>query len=160
MFSPRNFCLAGRRFARSGRKPSATEASLPEAFHGLIAVGRLFGQGLADDLAQLGAVPGTNLGQGLGIIMEDRINHGLVVIPAEGQLAREHLVEDDTQRPDVGAWAQLVPACLFGRHVGHGPQCRWLLVSELPPLSLARPKSMTLAWLFGVTMMLALLMSR
>ena len=91
--------------------------------------------------------------------MDDRIDHRLIVIPAKWQLARQYLVEDDTQGPDVGAGPRSSPLACSGDMKATVPIVVWLFVRELPPRSLARPKSMTLAWPFPVTMMLAPFMS-
>ncbi len=67
--------------------------------------------------------------------------------------ASEHLVDDDAEREDIGAWIDHLAAHLFGRHVadrahrdtGLGQQGRRLIAGrQCGGLTSARPKSRTL----------------
>ena len=50
--------------------------------------------------------------------------HRLIAVTREGALSREHLVEYDAQRPDVGALVDALSAGLLRRHVGDRPYGR------------------------------------
>ena len=55
----------------------------------------------------------------LGLIVQNRMHHGRFVLPRERPLPRDHLVEHDAERPDVGPAIDLLPRRLLGRHVRH-----------------------------------------
>ena len=56
--------------------------------------------------------------------MDDGVDQGRGVLALERQLPRQHLVVDDTQRPDVGLAGHLATEGLLGGHVGHGAEGR------------------------------------
>ena len=87
---------------------------LPELLHGLVAVGRLLGQGLAGRYRPARAAGRPYLDERLRLPVEDRIDDRLIMVPLEGQLAGEHFVEDDAQRPDVRPLVQLSPRACSG----------------------------------------------
>ena len=56
--------------------------------------------------------------------VEELIENDRRRVAGEGGPAGEHLVEDDTQRKQVGPCVELLAARLLGRHVGDGPHDR------------------------------------
>jgi hypothetical protein len=90
---------------------------------------RLLLQAGVDDVGETGGHVAADLGQRRGRLLQDRrddLGHG---VAGEGQALPEQLVEDDAERPDVGADVDLVGRHhLLGRHVpgrahdGGGPR--------------------------------------
>ena len=67
----------------------------------------------------------------LGILIENGIDHRLVVIPLEGAPAGEHLVKHYAQGPNIGAVVDALAAGLLRRHVGDRSR-GGLLFGDLP----------------------------
>ena len=90
-------------------------------------------KGLLDDDAQLNGEVGVVRGEGFGIDVQDRVDHPLVKISAEGEPAGEHFVEDDSERPDVRTLVNRLSPGLFRRHIRHGSQrCAGSRKAHLP----------------------------
>ena len=53
----------------------------------------------------------------LRLVVQNRIHHRRFIVARKRPLPRDHLVEHDAERPDVGAAIDLFPRCLLRRHV-------------------------------------------
>ena len=103
-------------------------------------------------------------------VPQDRRDDRGGVAAVERPTARQHLVEDDAQREDIGACVDAFALRLLGRHVGRSPHrlagTRRRLVgtsptrSGSPSIPFARPKSSTLIRPSSPTMTFAGLRSR
>ena len=91
-----------------------------EFLDSLVALARVFGQRFADDPVQLNGQAGAHTGERLGVFVEDRIEHRLVIFAAKGRQPADHLVEHDAEGPDVGAVVDFGAFGLLGRHVADG----------------------------------------
>src|SRR5216683_3068685 len=60
--------------------------------------------------------------ESLWLLMNDGVEQGNVVLRLEWQFAGQHLMQDYTQRPQVGTMVNLFPLGLFRRHIGHRAQ--------------------------------------
>src|SRR5437868_14456681 len=56
------------------------------------------------------------------IFLEDRVHRLRRRAALEGPTSAEHLVEDDTEREDIGGGAGRLAAHLLGRHIANGSQ--------------------------------------
>jgi hypothetical protein len=68
------------------------------------------------------------------------VDHRLVVGSLEGELTREHLVQDDAQRPDVSPVIHVLATCLLRRHVGHSAHRRVAPGQVRATLQLGQPE--------------------
>ncbi len=59
-----------------------------------------------------------------GVRVQHGVEHLLAVLAAEREPSRQHLVEHDAERPDVGPVVDARAARLLGRHVGRRPERR------------------------------------
>lgn len=67
------------------------------------------------------------------LVVEDRVDHGLLVVATERASRGDHLVEHCTERPDVRPVIDVLSAALLRRHVGYRPcGCAGLGESCLP----------------------------
>ena len=80
---------------------------------------------LPEAAADHGLDPGrevlADLGHRPGLVEDDRVHRVHRADSAEGELARDHLVEDDAQGENVRGLPEGRPAGLFGAHVGGRP---------------------------------------
>ena len=95
-----------------------------EFLDSLVALARVFGQRFADDPVQLNGQAGAHTGERLGVLVEDRIEHRLVVFAAKRRQPADHLVEHDAEGPDVGAVVDFGAFGLLGRHVANRADAR------------------------------------
>ena len=87
---------------------------------GRVARGDVLGQGLFEDGGAAGGRAGREEGEGFRLAVDDVVGERVFGRAVERELPGEHLVEDDAERPDVGAGVDVLAAELFGRHVGDG----------------------------------------
>ena len=83
-----------------------------------VSVGRVLGQSLADDAFDLLRETRSQLLHRPRLLVDDGVEHGPFAVPAERKRPGGHLVEDDAERPDVGAGVDVLARGLFGGHVG------------------------------------------
>ena len=82
---------------------------------------RVLREGLLDDLGQDLGRPRRSLAHGDGILLHDLVEDPVHRLGVEGLAADQELVEQATQREDVGASVRPLPADLLGGHVMGGP---------------------------------------
>ena len=82
-----------------------------------IAVVRVLAQAAEDDAVELGGEVAPDHGHRPGLLVGDGVHGVERRLALEGELGRDHLVEDDAQREDVAAPVELLAAGLFGAHV-------------------------------------------
>ena len=58
----------------------------------------------------------------LWLLINDGVEQGNVVLRFEWQFAGQHLIQDYTQRPQIGTMVNLFPLGLFRGHIGHRAQ--------------------------------------
>ncbi len=112
----------------------------PQLLHGLIAVSRFLGQRLTNDLLQPGRDVRPGFFKRVRVGMDDLMDDRLIVVAAERQLPGQHLVEDDAERPDVGARVEILAPGLLRRHVGDGPDRRLALGQRGAAPELGQPE--------------------
>ena len=85
---------------------------------------RVLLEAVQDDPVERGRQRLALLGGRRGVLLEDRVHRldGRVALGTRG--ARQHLVEHDAEREDVGAVIDGLPAHLLGRHVAHRAEHR------------------------------------
>ncbi|HSA96950.1 MAG TPA: hypothetical protein VLJ16_12930, partial [Acidobacteriota bacterium] len=91
---------------------------LDELVHALVSVGEMLGQRLEDDVFKARREVFPEPGQGFRLLVEDRMDQRPLMVPFKREDPREHLVEDDSQRPDVRALVDGLAFRLFRRHIG------------------------------------------
>ena len=92
----------------------------PTILDGLKAIGRTLFEGLNDrGVERPGHIGAQRLQVDRRVVLNGMKESGRVGAP-ERQLARQKLVGDDAQRPDVGASIDMISGGLLGRHVGDG----------------------------------------
>src|SRR6185295_3393369 len=64
----------------------------------------------------------SNAFERLGLAVQDRKEDGLIVVRRKRPPAGEHLVEQCTQSPEIGAAIHGITSGLLGRHVGRRPR--------------------------------------
>ena len=84
----------------------------------LVASVGVLGEALVHQQFQLHRDTGPQCRHRLGLFAGDRIHYRLIVVALERLLAGDHLVQNDSQGPDVGAAIDLAAVSLLGRHVG------------------------------------------
>ena len=95
-----------------------------EVGRGLVAQAGILAERLVHHLLQLHGHAGAERGERFGVGVQDGVDDGLLVRPAEGQPSGNHFVEDGAERVEVAAPVHFLAARLLGAHVGNGAERR------------------------------------
>ena len=114
----------GRRHAGRGFLPPPRRAKVDDdVLHALVAIVGILGRALADHALQLRRRIGRRARrrrQRRHRIGQDGVQRVERALALERRTRRQHLVEHDAKREDVGAVVDAIAARLFRRHVGRG----------------------------------------
>jgi hypothetical protein len=110
-----------RKPAFSALESSAQSFEIPDQFGRLLMpMNRILGQQASEEGLDSGRQIAPELCGGLRVLGKDSAGIGRSRGESEGQPAGQQLVEDNSQRPEIGSMVHGVTLELFGRHVGHG----------------------------------------
>ena len=84
---------------------------------GLIPLRGILLEALLDDPLELHRNSRAERRHRLGLLVHDRVERRLLILAGKCMLPRQHLIEHNPERPDVGPLIDLLPARLLRRHV-------------------------------------------